>query len=95
MLRGGLIAVLLLLAGCGGPSGKQEVREAWLDAVRNRDWERACDLSVPIPPDAGFTCEELLAEGMRGPAPAPDPAKLEVVRVGDAWKVHFEIQVIR
>jgi hypothetical protein len=95
MSRRAFVVALLALAGCGGPDSADEVREAWVDAVRAHDWERACDLSVPAPADAGFDCEEILELGMRQSKRGPDARGLQVERVDGEWKVHFEIQVIR
>ena len=65
-LLAGLLAVAVL--GCGAGQGDDgdldpvQVATAWVEAVNERDYRRACELSVRAPPNDP-ACEELLEGG--------------------------------
>jgi hypothetical protein len=65
MRRGTWFAVLTLAAvGCGADVDRtkpEEVAAAWVDAVNDREWSRACELSVQLD---GIDCEEVVGKSL-------------------------------
>lgn len=58
-------SALLLLAGCGGSGVAATADDAvkrWAEAINNRDWTQACELSV----EPGDRCEESLRSNFDG-----------------------------
>lgn len=112
------MGLALAAAGCGADVDRadaDEVAAAWVEAINDRDWSRACELSVQTD---GLDCEEVLGEalgdvrgaelvetsttrGDRGTAGLSAesgealPRRVELERSGDAWSVHYEVQVVR
>jgi hypothetical protein len=91
-----LTLVVLTFGGCGGedsPESPRAAAEAFVEALREREWESACDLWFP---DGGADCvalaERAFASGDR--IPTVDEAEKVAEKVDGRYVVHFEVAAI-
>jgi hypothetical protein len=93
-----ILATLALLTagGCGGddaPNSPRAAAEAFVEALREREWESACDLWFP---EGGARCIELAERAFTSDdrIPTVEEAEKVVEKVDGRYIVHFEVAAI-
>lgn len=90
-----LVIVFLLVGSCGDDtsSSPRATAEAFVAALRDHDWEAACDVSVH---DGRDHCVQLVQRAFADEDQIPSVSKVEkmVEKIDGRYLVHFEVAVI-